>query len=257
MNENLSTSFLRLVKIMDELREQCPWDKKQTIQSLRSMTIEETYELTDSIIDEDWDGMKEELGDIMLHLLFYSRIAKEQNKFTLEEVLTAIAEKLIRRHPHIYGDVKVNNEEDVKKNWENIKIQEGKKSVLSGVPQSLPAVVKATRIQEKAKQVGFEWENKEDVFKKIEEEMNELREVVATKEQDKIEEEFGDVMFSLINYARFLHVDAETALERTNKKFIRRFKEMEQMAWGKNKHLNEMSLTEMDAIWNEIKNKIH
>lgn len=257
MNENLSTSFLRLVKIMDELREQCPWDKKQTIQTLRSMTIEETYELTDAIIEEDWDGMKEELGDIMLHLLFYSRIAKEQNKFTLDEVLTAISEKLIRRHPHIYGDVKVNNEEDVKKNWENIKIQEGKKSVLSGVPQSLPAVVKATRIQEKAKQVGFEWENKEDVFKKIEEEMNELSEVVGTKEQDKIEEEFGDVMFSLINYARFLQVDAETALERTNKKFIRRFKQMEQMAWEKNKHLNEMSLTEMDAIWNEIKNKIH
>lgn len=242
---------------MDELREQCPWDKKQTIQTLRSMTIEETYELTDAIIEEDWDGMKEELGDIMLHLLFYSRIAKEQNKFTLDEVLTAISEKLIRRHPHIYGDVKVNNEEDVKKNWENIKIQEGKKSVLSGVPQSLPAVVKATRIQEKAKQVGFEWENKEDVFKKIEEEMNELSEVVGTKEQDKIEEEFGDVMFSLINYARFLQVDAETALERTNKKFIRRFKQMEQMAWEKNKHLNEMSLTEMDAIWNEIKNKIH
>ena len=257
MEQNLSNSFLRLVKIMDELREQCPWDKKQTIQTLRSMTIEETYELTDAIIDEDWDGMKEELGDIMLHLLFYSRIAKEQNKFTLDEVLTAIAEKLIRRHPHIYSDVKVNNEEDVKKNWENIKIQEGKKSVLGGVPKSLPAVVKATRIQEKAKQVGFEWENKEDVFKKIEEEINELREVVATKEQDKIEEEFGDVMFSLINYARFLQVDAETALERTNKKFIQRFKQMEQTAWEKNKQLNEMSLSEMDAIWNEIKNKIH
>jgi XTP/dITP diphosphohydrolase len=257
MEQNSSTSFLRLVKIMDELREQCPWDKKQTIQTLRSMTIEETYELTDAIIDEDWNGIKEELGDIMLHLLFYSLIAKEQNKFTLDEVLTAIAEKLIRRHPHIYGNVKVNNEEDVTKNWQNIKIKEGKESVLSGVPKSLPSVVKATRIQEKAKQVGFEWENKEDVFKKIEEEINELREAVATKEQDKIEEEFGDTMFSLINYARFLQVDAETALERTNKKFIKRFKQMEAMAWEQNKQLNEMSLSEMDAIWNEIKSKIH
>ena len=255
MKENLSNSFLQLVKIMDELREQCPWDKKQTIHTLRSMTIEETYELADAIIEENWNGIKEELGDVMLHILFYSRIAREQNKFMLDEVLNAIAEKLIRRHPHIYGNVKVNDEDDVKKNWENIKIKEGKKSVLGGVPQSLPAVVKATRIQEKAKQVGFEWETKDDVFKKIEEEINELREVVATNEQQKMEDEFGDVMFSLINYARFLHIDAETALEKTNKKFISRFKQMEQTAWENNQQLNQLSLSEMDAIWNKIKNK--
>lgn len=250
---NTADSFLRLVKIMDELREKCPWDKKQTIHTLRSMTLEETYELTDAITDEDWKGIREELGDLLLHILFYSKIGSEENKFTLVEVMNGISEKLIIRHPHIYGDVKVDNEEDVKKNWEKIKIKEGKKSVLSGVPPSLPAVVKATRIQEKAKQVGFEWENKEDVWKKVEEEISELQQAIQQNDQTNIEEEFGDVMFSLINYARFLHVDAEGVLERTNKKFIHRFQQMEAIANSYGKNLTEMKLDEMDAIWNEVK----
>jgi XTP/dITP diphosphohydrolase len=250
---NTADSFLRLVKIMDELREKCPWDKKQTIHSLRSMTLEETYELTDAITDEDWKGIREELGDLLLHILFYSKIGSEENKFTLVEVMNGISEKLIVRHPHIYGDVKVNNEEDVKKNWEKIKIKEGKKSVLSGVPPSLPAVVKATRIQEKVKQVGFEWENKDDVWKKVEEEISELQQAIQQNDQTNIEEEFGDVLFSLINYARFLHVDAEGVLERTNKKFIHRFQQMEAIANNNGKNLTEMSLDEMDAIWNEVK----
>ncbi len=238
---------------MDELREKCPWDKKQTIQTLRHLTIEETYELADAITDEDWTGIKEELGDLMLHILFYSKIGTEQNKFTLDEVLNGICEKLIVRHPHIYGDVKVADEEDVKKNWEKIRLKEGKKSVLGGVPPSLPAVVKATRIQEKAKQVGFEWENKEDVWKKVEEEINELQQAIAENDQTHIEEEFGDVLFSLINYARFLQVDAEGVLERTNKKFIQRFQKMEAIANSHGKNLTEMNLDEMDAIWNEVK----
>lgn len=250
---NTADSFLQLVKIMDELREKCPWDKKQTIHTLRSMTLEETYELTDAITDEDWKGIREELGDLLLHILFYSKIGSEENKFTLVEVMNGISEKLIIRHPHIYGDVKVDNEEDVKKNWEKIKIKEGKKSVLSGVPPSLPAVVKATRIQEKAKQVGFEWENKEDVWKKVEEEISELQQAIQQNDQTNIEEEFGDVMFSLINYARFLHVDAEGVLERTNKKFIHRFQQMEAIANSHGKNLTEMKLDEMDAIWNEVK----
>lgn len=240
---------------MDELREKCPWDKKQTIETLRPLTIEETYELTDAISDNDWQGIKEELGDIMLHLIFYAKIGTEQQKFTLEEVLETISEKLIRRHPHIYGDVSVNNDEDVKKNWEQIKMQEGKKSVLSGVPKSLPAVVKATRIQEKAKQVGFEWENKEDVWKKVEEEIQELQEAVFENDIEHVEEEFGDVMFSLINYARFLRIDAEGVLEKTNKKFISRFTSMEEEAQKQDKALANMSLAEMDAMWNEIKRK--
>ncbi|OIQ97980.1 nucleoside triphosphate pyrophosphohydrolase [mine drainage metagenome] len=217
------------------------------------MTLEETYELTDAITDEDWKGIREELGDLLLHILFYSKIGSEENKFTLVEVMNGISEKLIIRHPHIYGDVKVDNEEDVKKNWEKIKIKEGKKSVLSGVPPSLPAVVKATRIQEKAKQVGFEWENKEDVWKKVEEEISELQQAIRQNDQTHIEEEFGDVMFSLINYARFLHVDAEGVLERTNKKFIHRFQQMETIANNHGKNLTEMKLDEMDAIWNEVK----
>ena len=240
---------------MDELREKCPWDRKQTIETLRPLTIEETYELTDAITDNDWQGIKEELGDILLHLVFYAKIGAEQNKFTLEEVLDGISEKLIRRHPHIYGDVTVNNDEDVKKNWEQIKMQEGKKSVLSGVPKSLPAVVKATRIQEKAKQVGFEWENKEDVWKKVEEEITELHEAVAENNAEHIEEEFGDVMFSLINYARFLQIDAEGVLEKTNKKFISRFTQMEEEAAMQGKSLADMSLVQMDDLWNEIKRK--
>lgn len=255
MNYNLlSNSFLRLVKIMDELREQCPWDKKQTIQSLRPMTIEELYELTDAITHENWDNIKEELGDVLLHILFYSRIAKEENKFLLNDVINSICEKLIVRHPHIYGNVKVNDENDVKRNWEKIKLQEGKKkSVLSGVPKGLPAVIKATRMQEKAKQVGFEWDNKEDVWKKVEEEMNELQEAIESKKQHDIEDEFGDVLFSLINYARFLKIDAEGALEKTNQKFLKRFQSMESIATQQGKALSDMSLVEMDAIWNEVK----
>jgi XTP/dITP diphosphohydrolase len=251
----LSESFLRLVSIMDELREKCPWDRKQTIETLRHMTIEETYELADAITDKDWKGIKEELGDLLLHILFYSRIGKEQEQFTLEEVINGIADKLIIRHPHIYGDVKVNNEEDVKKNWENLKLKEGKKSVLSGVPVSLPATVKAMRLQEKARQVGFEWENKDQVWQKVEEEINELHAAVEKAEKDKIEDEFGDLVFSLINYARFLRIDAENALERTNKKFISRFTKMEAEALKQSKQLDEMTLEEMDAIWNTIKHQ--
>ncbi len=245
--------FMDLVKIMDDLREKCPWDKKQTIETLRPLTIEETYELTDAITNNDWKGIKEELGDLMLHLLFYAKIGAEQNQFTLQEVLEGISEKLIYRHPHIYGDVKVNNEDDVKKNWEQLKMRKGKPSVLSGVPEGLPAVIKATRIQDKARQVGFEWDNKEDVWKKVEEEMGELHEAIAHKNINHIEEEFGDVLFSLINYARFLQIDAEGALEKTNKKFIFRFKLMEEAARNNGKNLADLSLEEMDALWNEIK----
>lgn len=254
MNE-LANSFLKLVTIMDELREQCPWDRKQTIHTLRSMTIEETYELADAIDASDWKGIKEELGDMMLHILFYSKIGTEQQQFVLQEVIDGIAAKLINRHPHIYGDVKVNDAEDVKRNWEQIKMKEGKKSVLSGVPQSLPAVVKAARIQEKAKQVGFEWDNREDVWKKVQEETGELLEAVQSEKKKAIEEEFGDLLFSLINYARFLQVDAEAALERTNKKFMYRFQEMEKMAAEKGLQLANMSLEAMDELWNEIKKK--
>ncbi len=248
-------SFAKLVAIMDDLREKCPWDKKQTIETLRPLTIEETYELTDAISNKDWQGIKEELGDILLHILFYAKIGSEQNEFTLKEVIDGISEKLIRRHPHIYGNVEVNDEEDVKKNWEQIKMKEGKKSVLSGVPKSLPAIVKAARIQEKAKLVGFEWDKIEDVWKKVEEEMSELQEAVASQNKTHIEEEFGDVMFSLVNYARFLQLDAEGVLEQTNKKFIYRFTEMEKEAQKHEKSLADMSLVEMDSLWNEIKRK--
>lgn len=238
---------------MDDLREQCPWDKKQTIQTLRAMTIEETYELADAITTVDWENIKEELGDILLHILFYARIAKEQNQFTLNDVLETICNKLIERHPHIYGEVVVKDEEDVKKNWEKIKLKEGKKSVLSGVPVSLPAVVKAARIQEKAKQVGFEWKAVNDVWLKVEEEMEELQKAIQSGNQKETEEEFGDVMFSLVNYARFLNVDAENALEQTNKKFIHRFTRMETIAKEQGKNLYDMELEEMDAIWNIVK----
>ena len=249
----ISEPFERLVKIMDDLREKCPWDRKQTIQSLRQLTLEETYELTEAISGEDWKSIKEELGDLLLHILFYSKIGSEQNKFTLNEVIEGIAEKLIVRHPHIYGDVQVNNEEDVKRNWEQIKLKEGKKSVLSGVPKALPSLIKAMRLQEKAKQVGFEWENKEQVWKKVEEEISELKEVLEQKDHKKVEEEFGDVLFSMVNFARFLDVDAENALETTNKKFIDRFTQMEEAALARGMNLNEMTLDQMDAIWNEIK----
>lgn len=240
---------------MDELREQCPWDRKQTIHTLRPLTLEETYELADAITENNWKGIREELGDMLLHILFYAKIGSEQQQFTLDEVINGICEKLIYRHPHIYGDVKVTGEEDVKKNWEKLKIKEGKSSVLGGVPVSLPAVVKATRIQEKAKQVGFEWDNKEDVWKKVEEEMGELQQAIREGTQEEVEEEFGDVLFSLVNYARFLRVDAEGALERTNKKFISRFQQMEAIAAERGQQLTDMSLSEMDAIWNEVKRK--
>jgi XTP/dITP diphosphohydrolase len=257
MKSKVAEEFERLVTIMDELREKCPWDRKQTIQTLRQMTIEETYELADAITDNDWKGIKEELGDMLLHIAFYSKIGNEQAQFTLEEVIHGICEKLIARHPHIYGDVTVNDDEDVKKNWEKLKLKEGKISVLGGVPQSLPATVKAMRLQEKARQVGFEWENKDQVWGKVEEEIGELKDVIETGQQDKIEEEFGDLVFSLINYARFLQVDAENALERTNKKFIHRFTRMEQKALANGKDLNKMTLEEMDAIWNSIKQQGH
>ncbi len=255
MQTATADSFLRLVKIMNELREQCPWDRKQTIHTLRQLTIEETYELTDAISEENWKDIKEELGDLMLHIVFYSKIGAEQGHFTIHEMINGVCDKLIARHPHIYGDVKVDDEEDVKRNWEKLKMKEGKTSVLSGVPKGLPSMVKAIRIQEKAKQVGFEWENKEQVFEKIEEEINELKEVVQTAEQEKIEEELGDVFFSLVNYARFLQIDADHALERTNQKFIQRFTQMEQEAISEGKQLTQMSLEEMDGIWNRIKQK--
>jgi MazG family protein len=251
MNSNADIS--RLVKIMDELREKCPWDQKQTIHSLRQQTIEETYELADAITEKDWNGIKEELGDLLLHIVFYSKLGHEKNKFTLQEVIDGVCEKLIKRHPHIYGNVIATNEEDVKKNWEQIKLSEGKGSVLSGVPKSLPAMVKAMRIQEKAKQVGFEWATKEQVWEKVEEEKLELSEAVEIGDIQQIEEESGDLFFSVINYVRFLQVDPENALELTNKKFIKRFIKMEEEVEKRGKKLSEMSLGEMDAIWNEIK----
>ena len=253
--ENLSKAFLNLVEIMDTLREKCPWDKKQTIQSLRSNTIEELYELADAIIEEDWKGIKEELGDILLHVLFYAKIGTEQGHFTLQDSIEGISKKLIHRHPHIYGDVKAEDEETVKKNWEQLKLQEGKKSLLEGVPNSLPAMVKAFRIQQKVKQVGFEWEHIDQVWDKVEEEMKELKVEVEAKNQDKMEAEFGDVLFSLINYARFLNIDPETALERTNKKFKYRFELMEAHAKENGLDLASISLAEKDALWNKIKSK--
>ena len=255
MPSSSADEFIRLIQIMDDLREKCPWDKKQTIQTLRQLTIEETYELADAITDTDWKGIKEELGDLLLHIVFYAKIGAEQNQFTLAEAINGVCEKLISRHPHIYGDVKVNSEEDVKKNWEKLKLKEGKSSVLSGVPKSLPSMVKAMRLQEKAKQVGFEWDTREQVWEKVEEEQKELFEAIRLGDVGKMEDELGDVFFSLVNFARFLQVDAENALERTNKKFIERFTEMENEALKTGKHLQEMSLEEMDGIWNSIKKK--
>lgn len=251
MNQDIDINAL--VRIMDELRVKCPWDKKQNIHTLRQQTIEETYELADAITDENWIGIKEELGDLLLHIVFYSKLANEENKFSLQEVIDAVCEKLIKRHPHIYGDVIVGNEEDVKRNWEQIKLAEGKKSVLSGLPKSLPAMVKAMRIQEKAKQVGFEWATKEEVWEKVEEEKLELLEAVEAGEQKHIEEEAGDLFFSVINYVRFLNVDAENALELTNKKFIKRFILMEEAVQKKGMSLDKMTLKEMNSVWEEIK----
>ncbi len=248
-----SIAFDRLVNIMDELREKCPWDKKQTIQTLRQLTIEETYELADAITDNDWKGIKEELGDILLHIVFYAKIGAEQNQFTLEAVINSICEKLIHRHPHIYSDTHVNDDEEVKKNWEKLKLKEGKTSVLSGVPRALPSMVKAMRLQEKAKQVGFEWDTKEQVWEKVEEEKKELFEAIESGDVNKMEDELGDVFFSLVNFARFLQVDAENALERTNKKFIDRFTKMETAALKTGKHLHDLTLDEMDRIWDQVK----
>lgn len=250
-----TAAFARLVNIMNELREQCPWDRKQTIHTLRSMTIEEMYELMDAIDKSDWVGIKEELGDLLLHLLFYSKIGAEENQFQLEEMINGICEKLIVRHPHIYGDVKVADEAAVERNWQKIKAAESKpgKSALEGVPVSLPAMVKALRIQDKAKHIGFEWENKEDVWKKVEEEIGELKEAMAINNQAEIEAEFGDILFSLVNYARFLQVDPEAALEKTNRKFISRFKAMETISLNNGNQLADLSLEQMDAIWNRVK----
>jgi XTP/dITP diphosphohydrolase len=246
-------AFARLLKIMDELREKCPWDRKQTFQSLRNLTIEETYELADAILIEDLDEIKEELGDLMLHLVFYAKIAEEKKAFDIADAMNAVCDKLIHRHPHIYGDVKVNGEEDVMKNWERLKLAEGKKSVLQGVPKSLPAMVKAYRMQEKTAQVGFEWENAGQVWEKVEEEMAEMKETLDLDlSQERKEEEFGDVIFSLINYARFKGIDPETALERVNLKFKTRFEYIEANA---DRDLEEMSLEEMDKLWNEAKNR--
>jgi len=250
MQEKLK-AFGRLLEIMDELREKCPWDKVQTNESLRNLTIEETYELADAILNNDPENIKEELGDLMLHMVFYSKIAEEKGQFGIADVLTTVNEKLIRRHPHIYGTTKVDGEEDVKRNWEKIKQLEGKRSILSGVPQSMPALIKAYRMQEKTKQVGFEWENRDQVWEKVEEEIQELKEVIDGNEsQTRMEEEFGDVLFSLVNYGRYLGIDPETALEKVNRKFKKRFEYIEEHS---PKQLEDMSLEEMDALWNEAK----
>ncbi len=243
----------RLLNIMDELREQCPWDRKQTMQTLRHLTIEETYELGDAILDDDLEEVKKELGDLLLHIVFYAKIGSETQDFDIADVAHGICEQLINRHPHIYGDVKVENEEEVKQNWENIKLKEGKKSVLEGVPNSLPALVKANRIQEKVAGVGFDWEHPEQVFEKLKEELGELQEEVKANDADKMESEFGDVLFSMVNYARFLNINPENALERTNKKFIKRFQYLESKAKASGKSLKDMTLAEMDVFWEEAK----
>ncbi len=247
--------FKELLDIMDELRANCPWDKKQTYESLRHLTIEETYELADAIIEKNPDNIKKELGDILLHVVFYSKIGEENKEFDISEVLKDINEKLIKRHPHIYGDVKVSGEEEVKNNWEKIKLKGGSKKVLSGVPRSLPAMVKAYRIQEKARGVGFDWEKPEQVWDKVQEELNELRDVAEKKDsnKEKLEEEFGDLLFALINYARFIDVNPDNALERTNKKFIKRFEYLEKEVNSSGKDMKKMSLKEMDVFWNEAK----
>lgn len=243
----------RLLTIMDELREQCPWDKKQTMETLRHLTIEETYELGDAILENDLEEVKKELGDLLLHITFYAKIGSETQDFDIADVANEICDKLINRHPHIYGDVDVANADDVKRNWENIKLKEGKKSVLEGVPHSLPALVKANRVQEKVAGVGFDWERPEQVFQKLQEELGELQEEIKANNSDEIESEFGDVLFSMVNYARFLGINPENALERTNKKFIHRFQYLETKAKELGKSLKEMTLQEMDVFWEEAK----
>ena len=250
---NQLKAFDRLLTIMDELRAQCPWDKKQTMETLRHLTIEETYELGDAILDNDLEEVKKELGDVLLHIVFYAKIGSETQNFDIADVCNSICEKLISRHPHIYGNVKVANEEDVKRNWENLKLKEGKKSVLEGVPKGLPALVKASRIQDKVAGVGFDWEEPQQVFLKVQEELAELQEEIIAGDEDKMEAEFGDVLFSMINYARFLKVNPENALERTNKKFIGRFQYLEKKAEEIGKSLEDMTLKEMDVFWEEAK----
>lgn len=251
--EAKAAAFLRLLKIMDELRENCPWDKKQTMQSLRHLTIEETYELADAILDNNLNEVKKELGDLLLHIVFYARIGSETGSFSIEDVINNLCEKLIERHPHIYGDVKVADEEEVKANWEKIKLKTGNQSVLEGVPKSLPAMVKATRIQDKAKGVGFDWEKTEQVWEKVKEELNELNEEVIKGNTHQIENEFGDVLFSLINYARFIGVNPEDALEKTNKKFIKRFQFLEEEVKKQGKEISNLRLSEMGEIWEKAK----
>lgn len=250
--QNKLQAFERLLTIMDELREQCPWDKKQTIQTLRHLTIEETYELADAILDENMGDIKEEIGDIMLHMVFYSKIASETNEFDIADALNSVCDKLVERHPHIYGNVQAETEEEVKRNWEKIKLKSGKKSVLEGVPRSLPALVKASRIQEKARGIGFDWDNKDQVWEKVQEEIQELKVEIETN-SNKIEDEFGDVLFSLINYARFIGVNPESALEKTNKKFIKRFQYLESESKKDGKELSEMNIEEMDEYWERAK----
>ena len=249
-------AFNRILTIMEELREKCPWDKKQTIDSLRTLTIEETYELTDAITEKNMEGVKEELGDLLLHIVFYAKIGEEQGDFDIASIINDLCEKLIKRHPHVYGEVEVSGEKEVQANWEALKLKEGKTSALQGVPKSLPALVKAIRIQEKAKKVGFEWDTKEEVWDKVEEELDELKEALEEGDQLNINKEYGDVLFSLVNYARFIDVDPENALELTNKKFISRFQKMEIIAKEQGKQLPDMTLREMDAIWNEVKKDI-
>lgn len=252
--EQKKEAFGRLLTIMDELREQCPWDKKQTIQSLRYLSIEEVYELADAIVEDDLEEVKKEIGDIMLHMVFYAKIGSEKGAFDIADALNSQCEKLIHRHPHIYGDVKVGSEEEVKQNWEKLKLKEkGNRSVLGGVPKTLPAMVKASRIQEKARGVGFDWDAPEQVLEKVQEEIGELNEAIQKGDKDEVEAEFGDLLFSLINYARFQNVDPEMALERTNKKFIKRFQYLEEGAKKAGKNLSEMSLEEMDEYWNAAK----
>jgi XTP/dITP diphosphohydrolase len=252
-----TAAFERLLKIMGELREQCPWDKKQTMESLRHLTLEESCELADAILEGDKTEIKKELGDVLLHIVFYAHIAEETNDFNIADVMNSLCDKLIHRHPHIYGDVKVQDEEDVKKNWEQLKLKEGNSSVLQGVPKSLPALIKAMRIQEKARAAGFDWENKDQVWAKVAEEIGEFKEESEAQhpDQKKIEAEFGDVLFSLINYARFLDINPEEALERTNKKFIKRFQFIEAAANESGRSLSDMSLTEMDVFWEQAKLK--
>ena len=246
-------AFSDLLDIMDKIREECPWDRKQTLQSLRHLTIEETYELGDAILDNDLVEIKKELGDLLLHIVFYAKIASETEAFDISEVIAGINEKLVHRHPHVFGDVQAETEEEVAKNWEKLKLKEGKKSILEGVPKSLPALVKASRIQDKAASAGFDWEKPEQVFEKVQEEIEELHQEVENSDQEKIEAEFGDVLFSLINYARFIKVDPESALERTNKKFIKRFQFLEKEAAKEGKQLHEMTLAQMDVHWEKSK----